>query len=67
MPLVQVSMAKGRSDEQIRELIHVIHDAMVNVAKAAPEAVSIIITEVEHDKWATADVTIAEKKAREVS
>lgn len=67
MPLVQVSMAKGRSPEQIRELIHTLHDAMVNVAKAAPEAVSVIITEVEHDMWATADVTIAEKKAKAAS
>ena len=64
MPLVQVSMAKGRSNEQIRELIHVLHDAMVNIAHAAPETVSVIITEVDHDKWATADVTIAEKKAK---
>ena len=60
-------MARGRSNEQIRELIHVIHEAMVNVAKAAPDAVSVIITEVDHDKWATADVTIAEKKAKETS
>jgi 4-oxalocrotonate tautomerase len=55
-------MAEGRSPEQIRELMHALHDAAVNIAKAPPEAVSVIITEVAPDKWATADVTIQEKR-----
>jgi 4-oxalocrotonate tautomerase len=64
MPLIQVSMATGRSPEQIRELIHQLTEVAVNVAKAPPEAITVVVTEVEHDKWATADVTIAEKRAQ---
>ena len=63
MPFIQVSMAAGRSPEQIRELIHQLTEVAVNVAKAPPEAVTVVITEVEHDKWATADKTIAESRA----
>lgn len=64
MPLIQVSMAAGRSPEQIRELIHELTAVTVKVAKADPAAVTVVVTEVEHDKWATADVTIAEKRAQ---
>ena len=60
-------MAAGRSPEQIRQLIHELTEVTVRVAKAPVEAVSVVVTEVEHDKWATADVTIAEKKAKEAS
>ena len=64
MPIIQVSMAAGRSPEQIRQLIHELTEVTVRVAQAPAEAVSVVVTEVEHDKWATADVTIAEKKAK---
>jgi 4-oxalocrotonate tautomerase len=64
MPLIQVSMAAGRSDEQIRQLIHELTEVTVRVANAPAEAVNVVITEVAHDKWATADVTIAEKRAQ---
>jgi 4-oxalocrotonate tautomerase len=64
MPFIQVSMAEGRTPDQIRALIHAIHDAAVTIAKAPPEAVTIVVTEVAHDKWATADVTIAERRAQ---
>ena len=60
-------MAAGRSPEQIRQLIHELTEVTVRVAKAPAEAVSVVVTEVEHDMWATADVTIAEKKAKENS
>jgi 4-oxalocrotonate tautomerase len=63
MPFIQVSMAAGRTPEQVRELIHELTDVAVRVAKAPPEAVTVVITEVEHDKWATADKTIAESRA----
>ena len=52
------------SVEQVRELIHELTDVAVRVAKAPPEAVTVVISEVEHDKWATADKTIAESRAQ---
>jgi 4-oxalocrotonate tautomerase len=64
MPLIQVSMAAGRSDEQIRQLIHELTEVTMRVANAPAEAVHIVISEVAHDHWATGDVTIAEKRAQ---
>ncbi len=63
MPLIQISLAEGRTPEQLRNLISGVTDVAINTANAAPETVSVIITEVPAENWANAGVTVAERRA----
>jgi 4-oxalocrotonate tautomerase len=60
MPLIQVTMLKGRTIEQKRKLAARITDAMVEEAKAAKEAV--VITFIEIGREDNAGVLLADKK-----
>src|ERR1017187_3394005 len=61
MPLVEVSLIEGRTPEQIRSLIHELHEAVVRALTAPPGNVRIIVREVPATHWAASDVTIAER------
>jgi 4-oxalocrotonate tautomerase len=62
MPLIQVTMPKGRTIEQKRQLAARITDAMVEEAKAAKEAVVITFIEITRQDYAKAGVLLADKK-----
>lgn len=62
MPLVQVNMREGRSAEQIRSLITAVTDAVVDSVGAPKDTVSVIVNEVPGTHWASADVTLEEKR-----
>jgi 4-oxalocrotonate tautomerase len=62
MPLIQISLAEGRTPEQLRQLIAEVTEVAIRVANAPKEAVSVIITEVAPTKWATGDVTVQERR-----
>lgn len=62
MPLVQVNMREGRSAEQIRSLITAVTDAVVDSVGATKDTVSVIVNEVPGTHWASADVTLEEKR-----
>ena len=62
MPLVEVTLAEGRTPEQIRSLIHELHEAVVRAGAAPPENVRVIVREVPATHWAAGDVTIAERR-----
>ncbi|MCW4465522.1 4-oxalocrotonate tautomerase family protein [Glutamicibacter sp. MNS18] len=61
MPLIDVSIARGRSPEQLRALISALHTAAVDTVDAAPENITVIVREIEHEHWSRANVTIAER------
>lgn len=62
MPLIQISLAEGRTPQQIRDLISGVTEVAVNAANAPKEAVTVIVTEVAPPMWANADVTIEERR-----
>ncbi len=62
MPLVDVTITEGRSPEQVRALIHALHEAVVGTVDARPEHVRVIVREVPQAHWATGDVTVQEMK-----
>lgn len=62
MPLVQVTMLKGRTVEQKRKLAQRITDAMVEEAKASKEAVVVTIVEVAREDYASGGVLMADRK-----
>ena len=62
MPLVEVTLAQGRTPEQIRSLIHELHEAVIRAVAAPPENVRVIVREVPATHWAAGDVTIDERR-----
>jgi len=62
MPLVQITMLKGRTVEQKRKVAERITAAMVEEAKAAKEAVVVTFIEVTRDDYASGGVLLADKK-----
>lgn len=61
MPLVDISIARGRTPEQLRDLIANVHTAVARSVGAAPENITVIVREVETSNWARANQTIAER------
>ncbi|NOZ58085.1 MAG: 4-oxalocrotonate tautomerase [Euryarchaeota archaeon] len=54
MPVVRVTMWKGRTKEQKAKLAEAITRAMVEIAGTEPEHVHIIFEDVEREDWAIA-------------
>lgn len=63
MPLIDISIAKGRSPEQLRALIDQVHQAAENTVNATPENITVIVREVETQLWSRTNTTIDEGKA----
>ncbi|MGH3218099.1 MAG: 2-hydroxymuconate tautomerase [Streptosporangiaceae bacterium] len=63
MPLVEVTLVQGRTPQQLRALLHQLHDAVVRSIGAPAENVRVVIREVPATHWAAGDVTIAERSA----
>ncbi len=62
MPLVQITMLKGRTVEQKRKIAERITQTMVEEAKAAKEAVVVTFIEVTREDYASAGVLLADRK-----
>ena len=62
MPVIQVTMLKGRTVEQKRKLAERLTQAMVKEAKATKEAVTITFIEVGREDYASAGVLMADRK-----
>ena len=63
MPLIDVSIAEGRSPEQLRTLVSALHRAAEESVGAVPENTTVIIREVPATHWSKADRTIAERNS----
>ncbi len=62
MPLVQITLLKGRTVEQKRKVAERITQTMVEDAKAAKEAVIVTFVEVSREDYAHGGVLMADKK-----
>jgi len=65
MPLIEVTLAEGRSPEKLRALISKLTDAVVETGVAKKEAVRVILREVPKSHWAAGDETLAERAAKQ--
>lgn len=65
MPLVQVTLAEGRSPEQLRELISKITAAVVEAVDAPRQNIRVVLYEVPKTHWAAGDVTLQERANQE--
>jgi 4-oxalocrotonate tautomerase len=61
MPLIEVSIARGRSSEQLRSLINELHLAAEKAVGAVPDNTTVIIREIDHEHWSRGNQTIAER------
>jgi 4-oxalocrotonate tautomerase len=61
MPLIDISIAQGRTPAQLRALIDGIHHVAETTVNAAPENITIIIREIDPAHWARGNTTIAER------
>ena len=52
MPIVQVQMWEGRTEDQKERIAKEITDIMVSVAKAPRDAVTVVFTEYKRTNWA---------------
>jgi 4-oxalocrotonate tautomerase len=62
MPLIQVTMLKGRSIDQKRKIAERITQTMVEDGKAAKEAVVVTFIEITRDDYANGGMLLADKK-----
>ena len=60
MPLIEVTLAEGRSPEQIRRMMHEVHDAVLRTVDTRSEHIRVIVREVPRSHWATGDLTLHE-------
>jgi 4-oxalocrotonate tautomerase len=67
MPLVEVTLAAGRSGDQICAMMHEVHEAVLRTVNTQPEHIRVIVREVPRTHWATGDITIAEMQGKEGS
>lgn len=63
MPLVQISIAEGRTPEQLRTLMAEVHDAVVHAIDAPPASVRVLVTEIPSELWLSGGTTLAERAA----
>lgn len=64
MPLIEVTLAAGRSPEQVRDMIHGLHEAVLRTVDTRPEHIRVVVREVPRSHWATGDATLEEMDAQ---
>ena len=64
MPIIKVSIAEGKPENELRELITALHEAAEQHVGASPDGTTVLIEEVPLAHWSRGDVTIAERRAK---
>lgn len=63
MPLVQITLARGRTPEQLSELGRAVTDAVERSIGARRESIRVVLAECEPEHWFVGGETIAELRA----
>jgi 4-oxalocrotonate tautomerase len=63
MPLIQVTLAKGRTPEQLRALGQALTDAAEQAIGAKRESIRVVLTECEPEHWFAGGETLADLRA----
>lgn len=67
MPIIEVTLAEGRTPEKLRALIHELTESVVRTEVAKKESVRVIIREVPKTHFAAADETLAERAEKQAA
>ncbi len=60
MPVVMVYMLPGRTDEQKRQLVKAMTEAMVSIARAPAEHTAVLIHEVPRHDWSLGGTLVSD-------
>ncbi|HZZ51993.1 MAG TPA: 2-hydroxymuconate tautomerase [Pseudonocardia sp.] len=63
MPLIQVTLARGRTPEQLAELGKALTQAAHDAIGAKPETIRVVLNECEPEHWFVGGESIAELRA----
>ena len=63
MPIIDVTLAEGRSPDQLRAFVTALTEAAVSTIDAPRDSVRVVLREVPVTHFAAGDVTIAERRA----
>ncbi len=61
MPIIRVEMFTGRNQDQKRALVRSLTDAFVGAAGGTPDAVQVVITDVDKDNWGSGGQLASDK------
>jgi 4-oxalocrotonate tautomerase len=64
VPLVEVTLAEGRSADQVRAMMREVHDAVLRTVDTKSEHIRVIVREVPRTHWASGDLTLSEMDAQ---
>lgn len=56
MPVIQITMSRGRTVEQKRELVSVLTKEAARILKTREQAIRVLIYEVSKENWGDAGV-----------
>ncbi|HLL37311.1 MAG TPA: tautomerase family protein [Streptomyces sp.] len=63
MPLIEVTVAEGRSAERLRALMAALHRAVRESLEVRDEQIRVLVREVPAHLWSAGGVTLAERAA----
>lgn len=63
MPLIQVTIARGRTPEQLEALAHALTDATEQSIGANRESIRVVLTECEPERWFVGGESLAQLRA----
>ena len=63
MPLIQATLAKGRSSEQLRALGEALTAAVEESIGAPRESIRVVLTECDPEHWFVGGETLADRRA----
>ena len=52
MPVVKIEMLEGRTKQQKAKLVQAVTQALVDIANAKPESVTVVFSEYTKENWA---------------
>jgi 4-oxalocrotonate tautomerase len=61
MPIVSISVAKGRDAETLRACIRAVHEAVRDSLGAPDQSIRVLLTEVDPEFWSSGGETLAER------
>jgi 4-oxalocrotonate tautomerase len=62
MPIVEITLAEGRTEEQLRDLMGRVHDAVEEWGAPATN-IRVLVREIPPALWLSGGATLAEKTA----
>jgi 4-oxalocrotonate tautomerase len=64
MPIVNIQLIEGRSEEKIKEVIHNVTEVISSTLDAPKESIRVLVTEIPKTHWGIAGTPMSDRKGR---